>query len=58
MISEKNQRVSKKSNCFGLNLLQLYPDKIVETDSDSIETISDDEILVAQSHAYCYIPGV
>ena len=34
---------------------------ILESDSDSIETISDDEILVAQSHAniasYCYVPG-
>ena len=34
---------------------------ILESDSDSIETISDDEILVAQSHAnlpsYC-VPGV
>ena len=27
------------------------PLKFSETDSDSIETISDDEILVAQSHA-------
>ena len=34
------------------------PPTIVETDSDSIVTISDDEILVAQSHSYCYIPGV
>jgi len=32
-----------------------YQDKQEETDSDSIETISDDEILVAQSHlaSYC-----
>jgi len=31
-------------------------DRPQETDSDSIVTLSDDEILVAQSHAYCYIP--
>jgi len=31
-------------------------DQPEETDSDSIVTISDDEILVAQSHSYCYIP--
>ena len=38
------------------------PLKFSETDSDSIETISDDECLISHplansSHAFCYIPG-